>query len=170
AGGWRSLDRLSPGHGGWGIGLAILALAGVAMLPVVLPYMLRLARRLTGRALAIASIPHRAVYLSVAGNLFAWLMYGAAFALFVRGVVGSVNGSYAACVTAWAWACVLGYIVLVVPAGIGVRDSALAVVLTALHITTPQQALVVVVAARLWFTILDLLPGFVYVALSPPTG
>src|SRR5215510_246366 len=73
AAGWRSLDRLSHGHVAWGIGLATLALAGVAMLPVVLPYMLRLARRLTGRALAIASIPHRAVYLSVVGNLFAWL-------------------------------------------------------------------------------------------------
>ena len=115
-----------------------------------------------GMSLAV-TLPHRAVYLAIAGNIVAWLLYGAAFELFVLGVVGPVHASYAAFVTAWSWAYVLGYLVIVVPAGIGVRDSALALALTGLGITTPPQAAVIVVASRLWLTVLELLPGFAFV-------
>ena len=129
----------------------------------MLPLLLGLARRFTGRDLAIAAIPHRAIYLSLAGNIIAWLLYGAAFQLFVRGVIGPAPGSYADYVTAYAWPYVLGYLVLVAPGGIGVRDGALALALTALGITTPPQAALIMVTSRLWLTVLELFPGLAFV-------
>lgn len=164
--GWRSFDTLSYGHTALGVGLLVVVIGGVMLLPFLLPSLLGLARRFTGRALAVAAIPHRAIYLSLAGNIVAWLLYGAAFQWFVHGIIGSTAGSFADFVTAWAWPYVLGYLVLVVPGGIGVRDGALALALTALGIATPPQAALITVASRLWLTVLELLPGFVYLALG----
>jgi Uncharacterised protein family (UPF0104). len=164
--GWKSFDVLSKGHTGLGAGLLILAIGGVMLLPTLMPRILDLARRLTGRELAIAAIPHRAVYLSLAGNIVAWLLYGAAFKLFVHGVIGTAPGSFADYVTAWAWPYVLGYLVLVAPGGIGVRDGALALALTALGIATPPQAALIMVTSRLWLTVLELLPGLTYMAIG----
>lgn len=164
--GWRSFNTLSKGHAVLGAGLLIVIIGGVMLLPVLMPALLGVARRFTGRTLAVAAIPHRAIYLSLAGNIVAWLLYGAAFQLFVHGVIGPAPGTFADYVTAYAWPYVLGYLVLVAPGGIGVRDGALALALTALGIATPPQAVLITVTSRLWLTVLELLPGLVYMALG----
>jgi hypothetical protein len=134
------------------------------LLPTAMPYLLAIARRVTGRALDLGPIPRRAIMISLAGNIVAWLMYGAAFELFVRGVIGGAPGTFADYVTAYAWPYILGYLAILVPGGIGVRDSALAVALGALKLATPPQAVVVTVTSRLWLTVLELVPGFIYLA------
>ncbi len=57
-----------------------------------LPLLLGWARRATGKDLIDVTIPHRAVYLAIVANIVAWLLYGAAFELFVLGVTGSGAG------------------------------------------------------------------------------
>jgi len=162
--GWRSFDTLSNGNTAIGITLLVMAFGGVLLLPTAMPYLLAVARRVTGRALDLGPIPPRAITISLIGNIVAWLMYGAAFELFVRGVIGSTPGSFADYVTAYAWPYILGYLAIIVPGGIGVRDSALAVALGALKLATLPQAVVVTVTSRLWLTVLELVPGFIYLA------
>jgi hypothetical protein len=162
--GWRSFDTLSNGNTGIGIALLVIAFGGVLLLPTAMPYLLAVARRVTGRALDLGPIPPRAITISLVGNIVAWLMYGAAFELFVRGVIGSTPGGFADYVTAYAWPYILGYLAIIVPGGIGVRDSALAVALGALKLATLPQAVVVTVTSRLWLTVLELVPGFIYLA------
>src|SRR5205085_6585449 len=140
--GWRSFDTLSNGNTRIGIALLVVALGGVLLLPTAMPYLLAIARRVTGRPLDLGPIPPRAIIISLVGNIVAWLMYGAAFELFVRGVIGSAPGTFADYVTAYAWPYILGYLAIVVPGGIGVRDTALAVALGALKLATPPQAVV----------------------------
>ncbi len=70
-------------------------LTGVLLLPSALPLILGWARRVTGKDLIDVTIPHRAVYLAIVANIVAWLLYGAAFELFVLGMTGSAPGSYA---------------------------------------------------------------------------
>ena len=162
--GWRSFDTLSKGNTGIGIALLVVALGGILLLPTAMPYLLAIARRVTGRTLDLGPIPGRAITIALVGNVIAWLMYGAAFELFVRGVIGSAPGTFADYVTAYAWPYILGYLAILVPGGIGVRDSALAVALAALKLATPPQAVVVMVTSRLWLTVLELVPGFIYLA------
>jgi hypothetical protein len=162
--GWRSFDTLSNGNTGIGIALLVVALGGVLLLPTAMPYLLAIARRVTGRALDLGPIPRSAIAISLVGNIVAWLMYGAAFELFVRGVIGQAPGTFADYVTAYAWPYILGYLAIFLPGGIGVRDSALAVALSALKLATPPQAVVVTVTSRLWLTVLELVPGFIYLA------
>ena len=160
--GWRSFDRLSHGRTGVGVALVVLALTGILLLPFALPIMMRLARRITGRDLADVTLPHRAVYVAIVANIIAWLMYGAAFQLFVRGMTGSAQGSYADYVTAFAWPYLVGYLAVVMPGGLGVREAALAVALDALHLAAPPTAAVIAVSSRLWLSVLELVPGLLF--------
>jgi hypothetical protein len=162
--GWASFDRISQGRTELGVALVVVAVAGLFALPLAFPPMLSIARRVTGRELAVSNIPRRAFYIALGGNLLSWLMYGAAFEVFVHGVLGAAPGTLASYVTAYAWPYVLGYLAILAPGGLGVREVALAQTLTALSIATPPQALLISATSRLWLTVLELLPGLLFLA------
>ena len=164
--GWRSFDALSRGYTTVGVVLVIVVMAGVLLLPTALPILLDVARRMTGKSLALGTVPHRAVYLAIAGNVAAWLLYGVAFELFVHGVTGQTSGSFANYMTAWAWPYIFGYLAFFAPGGIGVREGALTLALGVLQLATPQTALVIAVTSRLWLTLTELLPGLTFLALG----
>ena len=160
--GWRSFGQVSQGRTGVGVALLVVVLSAILLLPSALPIMLRWARRITGRNLAEVILPHRAVYVAIVANIVAWLLYGAAFELFFRGMTGDAPGSYSDYVTAFAWPYLVGYLALVVPGGLGVREAALAVALGELHLATPATATVVAVSSRLWLSVLELVPGLLF--------
>jgi len=164
--GWRSFDALSRGYTTVGVVLVVVVMAGVLLLPTALPILLDAARRMTGKPLAIGTVPHRAVYLAIVGNVAAWLLYGAAFQLFVRGVTGQATGTFANYVTAWAWPYIFGYLAFFVPGGLVVRETTLTLSLGVLQLATPQTALVIAVTSRLWLTLTELLPGLIFLALG----
>ena len=172
--GWQSFDALSRGYTTVGIVLVVVVMAGVLLLPTALPMLLDVARRMTGKDLALGTVPHRAVYLAIAGNVAAWLLYGAAFELFVRGVTGQAPGHFANYVTAWAWPYIFGYLAFFLPGGLGVREGALTLALGVLQLATPPTALVIAATSRLWLTITELLPGLAFLAAGwhrrPPTS
>lgn len=165
--GWRAFQHISGGIAAVSAGLALAGLVGLLALPALLPRVLEIARRVTGRSLPAASVPRRAVFIALAGNVIAWLLYGAAFQLFVYGIIPNAPGRFSEYVTAYAWPYILGYLFLVVPGGLGVREGALAAALTELAIATPPQAAVISVTSRLWLTVLELLPGLVFLAVGP---
>jgi hypothetical protein len=164
--GWSSFDRISQGRTELGIAVIAIAIAGLFALPLALPLMLSIVRRVTGREIVVSSIPRRAFYIALVGNVLSWLMYGAAFQMFVRGVLGAAPGTFANYVTAYAWPYVLGYLAILAPGGLGVREVALAQTLTALSIATPPQALLISAMSRLWLTVLELLPGLLFLAIG----
>lgn len=96
-----------------------------------------------------------------------WVVTGIAFSLFVtsfvpgagehaRQVAGSVAASY-----------LVGYLVLFAPAGIGVREGAMAGLLAAIPSIPLSAAVVIAVASRIWFTLAELAP-LLLLPLLPP--
>jgi len=160
--GWRSFGRISQGRTGLGVTLLVIVLTGVLLLPSALPLILGWARRVTGKDLIDVTIPHRAVYLAIVANIVAWLLYGAAFELFVLGLTGSAPGSYADYVFSWAWSYLAGYLAVIVPGGLGVREGALALALGTLNLATPPTAAVIAVSSRLWLSVLEVIPGVLF--------
>jgi hypothetical protein len=160
--GWRSFGRISQGRTGLGVTLLVIVLTGVLLLPSALPLILGWARRVTGKDLIDVTIPHRAVYLAIVANIVAWLLYGAAFELFVLGMTGSAPGSYADYVFSWAWSYLAGYLAVIVPGGLGVREGALALALGTLNLATPPTAAVIAVSSRLWLSVLEVIPGVLF--------
>jgi hypothetical protein len=163
-GGFSALNAVSSGHATLGLWVAVVLLGGLLLLPTILPWVLGTAQRVTGRQFGIRSLPQRAMYISLVGNLVAWAMYGLAFEFFVRGMLGHAVGGTLDYVALWAAAYVIGYLAVLLPAGIGVREAALIDGLTLLKLTTAGPAGVIAFAARLWLTVLEIAPALIYLA------
>lgn len=84
-----------------------------------------------------------------------WGLYATAFWLLVLGLVDFIPFLYVA--PAFAAAYVGGYVALFAPAGLGVREGLLVAFLA--PVLSPEPALAVAVAARLWSTAVEVLPA-----------
>lgn len=160
-----------------GIGLLVGMVAGVgagveggyrvvavAALALALPFMLspRLAGGVVDRALALARreplgirLTRRTLYLSQLLILLAWAGYGVSTWLLARelgpvdlGDLVQVSGAYALAMT-------IGMVVVIAPAGAGVREVVLAVALTGL--LDPAAALTLALVSRAVISAVDLL-------------
>ncbi|HEU4989765.1 MAG: flippase-like domain-containing protein [Gemmatimonadota bacterium] len=159
-----ALDAYHPGAGRVAAVLTVAAFAGLVSLPLAMPRVLAFLRRATGRAIPEASIPPRVIAYAIAGNLVSWVLYGMALQLLVAGVLGHAAGALPSYIAVYSASYVLGYIVLFLPAGIGARDGAMAAALPAFKLMTGPQAVLIAVASRLWTSILELVPGFLFLA------
>jgi hypothetical protein len=101
-------------------------------------------------------------------HVVAWVGYGLAFCLLwvsFRPLPGGVQVLMA--MSAFPAAYILGYVAFFAPAGVGVREGAL-VALTA-PLLGPADATALAVIARVWLTVLELLP-LAWVAITPLSG
>ena len=172
-GGRALLDQSSRGHGTLALIIVVVASLMLVAAPAVLPRVAPLIGRLLRRPIE-ASLPVRAVVYALIGNVTAWLIYGAAFQLFVAGLLGPTTGGYADYLAAYTISYLLGYLALFAPAGVGVREWAMVTVLTAAGLATAPQAALVTLGSRIWLTLLEVIPGFLFWAHSaarrrPPT-
>ncbi|HEY2027321.1 MAG TPA: hypothetical protein VGG78_09945 [Gemmatimonadaceae bacterium] len=164
-GGRALLERSSEGRGTIALLIVALAFAVLAAAPLAVPRLALLVGRMSGRPLR-ATLPARAVLYALAGNIVAWTLYGAAFELFTGGVLGRVAGGYGEYLAAYTISYLLGYLALFAPAGIGVREGAMMTVLTFAGLATRPEAALVAVTSRVWLTLLEVVPGFVFWALA----
>jgi hypothetical protein len=168
AAGFNALDTLSNKHAFIGAIVAGAMLVGLLLLPEILPIMLPLVRRVTRRELPIGVFPRRAIYISVVGNVVAWTMYGLAYMALVAGVLGTARGSAIDYIAVYAVAYVLGYLIVWLPAGAGVRETVQLNALQLLGLATAPQATIIAITARLLSMILEIVPGLLF--LTRGTG
>lgn len=150
--GWRGVGGGSAGPVAVGLLLALVALASV---PAVTGGGVRLLFRVAGRNPAEASRPSASFgpkwFLL---HVLLWCGYGAAFALFLTGLGFHMSPFEAA--SAFTAAYLLGYVALFAPAGIGVREGFL---IAFLQPSLGGAAAAVAVLARVWMTVVELLPA-----------
>ena len=162
-----ALRRVNPYYETLAAIVGVVFVAGLAVLPRALPRIAALAGRVSGRPLRVDRLPPRALLESAVGNVVAWIGYGGALQLLALALLGSVGGNLLDYVAAFAAAYVVGYLVLVVPGGLGARELALVGVLPVLvpSISAVEAGFVAIVS-RVIMTVLDLVPGFLYLAQS----
>jgi len=143
---------------------AFTALLGIGILlaPKLVPLTGRVASRVLRRRVEIPALPGRAIWTATAGCLAAWILYGVAFQVFVRAVLGSAPGPTSAYVAAFTGSYLAGYIVLFAPGGLGVREGSLIVALGRLGLAQAGAAGVISLTSRLWLTALELIPGLLF--------
>ena len=139
----------------------VTAVAGLLLMPFIIPRLAPVLGRLLGRPL-VATLPVRAIVYSLLGNTVAWLAYGAAFQLFVRGVLGSASGGYTSYLAAYTSAYLIGYLFLFAPAGVGFREAAMLEFLQLAGLATLSQASLVTLSSRLWLTLLEVTPAILF--------
>jgi hypothetical protein len=141
-----------------------LFLIGMLVTPMLLPSLARIAGSVTGREIAEPRLPSSAIWIAAAGTALSWIMYGAAFHVFTIGVLGSAPGPTTSYIAVFTASYVVGFLALFAPAGIGVRELVMSSMMPLLGLATVPQAGVIAVTSRLWLTVLEVIPGLVFLA------
>jgi glycosyltransferase 2 family protein len=139
--------------------------AGLVFLsvPAILPRLVRAAARITGRTWAMPPIPSSVLWAAVAGTAAAWILYGFGFEILARAVGAASAGSPGGYVAAFTFSYLIGYLALLAPGGIVVRELALVEALRILGLASPAEGLVLALASRLWLTVLEIVLGLLFV-------
>jgi uncharacterized membrane protein YbhN (UPF0104 family) len=150
------------------VGAAVLILAALLFsAPRFLPPLAVWAGNLIGREIAPPFVPAKSIWTAAAASSLSWLFYGIAFQLFVRGLLGTAPGEMSSYIAVYTAAYILGFISPIAPAGLGVREFTLAAFMVQLGLANEADAALVAIAARLWLTIVELVPSGLYIAAGP---
>jgi len=139
--------------------------AAVLLAPWLLPPLARLAARITRREIAMPALPPRAIWIAALGSACAWILFGLAFRELTGALLGGTTGEAVTYIAVFSLSYLLGFIALFAPGGIGIRELSMAALLVASSLATAPEAALLVVASRLWLTVLEILPGLLFLAL-----
>lgn len=137
--------------------LSVASLSLVALLllsPVVLPRALRIVSKLVRVELPQPNLSLVTIIALFTAYCFYWLLCGAGFWLLSLAVGAVPAPPLLAWVSAFAAAYVIGYLSLLTPSGLGVREGALALLLARFAGGSP--VVVVALAARIWISLGEL--------------
>ncbi|MGH7663160.1 MAG: lysylphosphatidylglycerol synthase domain-containing protein [Gemmatimonadaceae bacterium] len=140
---------------------AAVAIATIAILlvPPALPAIGHLVERLTARSFAIPSLPTRTLAVATAEAAVAWILLGLGFHLLAASLLGNATGASTTYISVFVLSYLVGFLVLIAPGGIVVREAALVAGLTSAGVATLAEATVLAVVSRLWLTLLEVTPG-----------
>lgn len=162
------LERLSRAAGSL-IGLAALVLLlGLLAHPTVVRRATAVVARWLGEESARGvAVPARELLWAGVAMLGTWALYGLGFWCFLRGLVGpEATPSLVASTGIFAASYLVGYLVLVAPGGLVVREGAMAALLAGLAGQPAAAAAAVALAARVWVTVAELVGAGLSLALA----
>jgi len=163
-------DRLlAPYVGAWG---SVLAFAGAAFallccFALTLPSLTRRIGHLIGRPDSVQPVEPSALAAALFVNFLAWGGYGLAFQLLLVGTIPGVEMSWAVATGAFAASYIAGYLVLVAPGGLGVREAVLVALLQGTIGLGP--AIAIAAASRITLTINEIGAAVPFLLLRRPT-
>ena len=143
-----------------------LFVIGMLVAPALLPPLARVAGSVTGKQLETPKLPSGAIWIAAAGTALSWIMYGAAFHVFTLGILGSAAGGTTSYIAVFTSSYLAGFLALFAPAGIGVRELVMSSMMPLLGLATVPQAGLIAVTSRLWLTVLEIVPGLLFLATT----
>jgi uncharacterized membrane protein YbhN (UPF0104 family) len=140
---------------------SVLFVLGMLALPWLLPPAVVLLSRLRGANVAVTLPPVSTMWIAAIVNACSWFAYGVAFYFLARGTTSGVTGSPFLFVAVFTASYLAGYLALFAPGGIGVRETALAVLLVSFNMASVGDAALLTALSRLWLTVLEIVPGLI---------
>jgi glycosyltransferase 2 family protein len=135
--------------------------AALALLPPLLPRLAGVLGRWRGREVVWPALRLADLMLVFAGCAAAWALYGIAFEWLALGTQPDASGATRYYIASFTVSYLAGFLALVAPGGVGVREVGLLTVLPALGLTSTAGAALLALTSRLWLTLFELLPGLV---------
>jgi uncharacterized membrane protein YbhN (UPF0104 family) len=168
--GTRTLGAFDPWLQVTALTASVAFVAGVAVLPWILPPILRRVAAWRGVTATSQHLPARTLWLSTVINGLSWVGYGLAFLAFTRGVAPHVVATPPVFIGVWTASYLIGYLFLFAPGGVVVREVAMTGALVALSLAGAPEATFLALASRLWLTVWELLPGLLSLVFARPTS
>ncbi len=150
--GTRLLDEKIPGASFAAIGLAVFAL--VCVLALTSPSLTRRIGFVVGRPDAVQPVEPESLAAALFTNFLAWAGYGLALQLLLLGTLENVSLDWGIATGAFAASYLVGYLALIVPGGVGVREGILILLLQGSIGFGPAAALAI--ASRITLTVNEL--------------
>ena len=145
-----------------------VAIAGLALIALLLPHaaavMQRLSARFLSRMVLFPSMRARSVAVYSLALIVPWLAYGIAFWLFARGIVGARAPGLPLSIASFTAAYVWGIIWVPVPAGLGVREAALVALLS--PGIGADVAVILAIGSRIWLTGVEIVGALVAIGFA----
>jgi glycosyltransferase 2 family protein len=141
--------------------MALLPLGLLALHPAALQRLVKVGERVLGRAIEVRVPPYRDVVVLLVAHVPAWLLVGIATWFVARAFDASAPLAGVLFATSLSW--VVGFVVIGVPGGIGVREAMFASVLGAS--VTAGVAASTALTARLLFVLVDVTGAVTVTAL-----
>jgi glycosyltransferase 2 family protein len=160
--GWRLLALPYAGAPAVASAIVVATALGLLLVPWLAPKALRVAERATGSTVTVRMPPRRALAYAVVGNVAGWILYGLAFQMLTRAFLGGAPGGLTSYVAVYTLSYLVGYLVLPAPAGVGFREASMITLMPAAGLATAAQAAVLAIASRVLLTILDIVPGLIF--------
>ncbi len=152
------------GHWAW---LAV-PLILVCLWPPLLNRLLALAARLSGKPAVQCRMGVRHLALWFGLNVIVWMVYGLTFYYFTLAVLPDCGLGPGAAAGVYAVSYVAGFLVLIAPGGLGVRESLITVFLAGQ--LGQARATVIALVSRVWLTAAELVPLAIVLALGGLPG
>ena len=149
-------------------GLTLLVFGALALLasPLLMPRLLPIVARLTGRDLTLPRFSARALLVALVGTSVAWLSYGVAFWILARAVLpGDATRSLVGCITVYTSSYLVG-LFNPMPAGIGAAEPVMVLLAPQLGIATTAEATVLALFVRAWRTIMEIVPNLIVLGIA----
>jgi hypothetical protein len=163
--GTAALERVSPGAAA-GL-LALVAVTVLCMAAVLVrPVRNRVFRRFVGGGQPIPSPTVLSIGFGIVANIVAWISYGVGLYWLSAGVFGDAGLGPLEAVAAFTASYLAGFLFLLAPGGLGVRESVL--VLLTEPTLGPGRALALAAVSRLGMTAADLLAAAPFVIRRGP--
>lgn len=157
--GSRSLGAIEPWLQRVALVVSVAFVTGTLLLPHVLPVVLNRVARWKGLPEITQQLPARTLWISTAMNGLSWVFYGLAFTVLAKGVTPQIVASPALMILIWTASYLSGYLMFLIPGGIGVREVAMIGAIVALGLGSTADATLLTLASRVWLTMLELTPG-----------
>ncbi|MYE33577.1 MAG: flippase-like domain-containing protein [Gemmatimonadales bacterium] len=163
--------RAFEGVGRWPLVAGGIVLAA-ALTPPVLRFVIRLGRRLLGETKehGDAEPDGKMLCRAVVGSLLIWPLHGLGFLALLEGLVLENAVGFGAALGVFAGSYVVGYLALVAPGGLVVREGAIVGLLAATTAIPAGPAAALALAARLWTTAAELVSFGLALALLRSAG
>ena len=145
----------------WVIPALAIASLVTAATPWLLPLLTRAASAVLRREVKAPALPASSVWIAAAGCAIAWILYGVAFHLLQRALLGAATGDVVRSTAAFTASYIAGFLFVFSPGGLGVREATMARLLADFGIATGAEAWLVVFASRIWLTVIEVLPGLI---------
>jgi len=140
----------------------------VFLYPPVLNRLLNLAARLAGKPPLTRKLSFGNLLVWFVLNSLVWLGYGICFHWFILSVVPSASLAWTDSTGIYAVGYIIGFLAIIVPGGIGVREGMFTLLLTASM--GKEVATLVALFSRLWLTLAELVPVAVLLAVGGLPG
>jgi len=150
-------------HPAW-LAVPLSGIMSLVAAPAVLQFLPRLRGAIVRRLPGLASVTAGTMWAVVWTCAASWVAWGLGLRALALGLTPQAGASVAAYVAAWIGPFLAGVASIVAPAGLGVRDEVMRTMLVGAGVQS-GHAIIVVVVARVWATVLEVVPAVVFLAV-----